>query len=232
MMQLNHYDFRDEFTLHEVVSLSIGHEPRLGTPKETDPAWPAYKELRLAAIRAVSTSNAACAFAHFAGESQEKLHKGLLYTEWALERIPVFTPTAEDQRIPFGHTEIPKDQWPEKGFNPDDTDSWLFSRKTISNWFSGRPFKPVYDFSPPGAGSFVRGQKEEIEPKPLGNRERNTLLTIIAVLCKEAKIDYTKPAKAASLIQSTAAKMGVNIGESTIEAHRKKITDALETRMT
>jgi hypothetical protein len=67
--------------------------------------------------------------------------------------------------------------------------------------------------------------------KPLGTTERNTLLTIIAALCKEAKIDYTKPAKAAGLIQSTAALMQVSIGETTIEGHLKKIPDALATRM-
>jgi hypothetical protein len=66
---------------------------------------------------------------------------------------------------------------------------------------------------------------------PLATRERNTLLTTIAVLCKEASIDYSKPAKAAGMIQSTAAQMGVNIGESTIEGHLKKIPDALATRM-
>ena len=67
--------------------------------------------------------------------------------------------------------------------------------------------------------------------KPLGNRERDTLLTIIAALCKEAKIPYDKPAKAAGMIQSTAVKMGVSIGETTIEGHLKKIPDALATRM-
>lgn len=69
------------------------------------------------------------------------------------------------------------------------------------------------------------------EQKPLGTTERNTLLTIIAVLCNEAKIPYEKPSKAAALIQSTAAKMGVSIGETTIEGHLKKIPDALATRM-
>ena len=67
--------------------------------------------------------------------------------------------------------------------------------------------------------------------KPLTNRERDTLLTIIAALCKEARIDYTKPAKAAGLIQSMAALMQVSIGETTSEGHLKKIPDALATRM-
>lgn len=69
------------------------------------------------------------------------------------------------------------------------------------------------------------------EVKPLGTIERNTLLTIIAVLCKEAKLDYTKHAKIAGLIESAAAKMGVDIGETTIEGHLKKIPGALATRM-
>ena len=69
------------------------------------------------------------------------------------------------------------------------------------------------------------------ESKPLIARERDTLLTIIAALCNEAKIPYEKPSKAAGLIQSTAAKMGVSIGETTIEGHLKKIPDALGTRM-
>ena len=67
--------------------------------------------------------------------------------------------------------------------------------------------------------------------KPLGNRERDTLLTIIAVLCKEAKLEYAKAAKTAGLIQSTAAGMGLSIGETTIEVHLKKIPNAIATRM-
>jgi hypothetical protein len=70
-----------------------------------------------------------------------------------------------------------------------------------------------------------------IAEKTLGTTERNTLLTIIAVLCKEAKLDHTKPSKTAGLIQSTAAGMDVSIGETTIEGHLKKIPNAMETRM-
>ena len=68
------------------------------------------------------------------------------------------------------------------------------------------------------------------EEKPLSTNERNTLLVIIAALCREAKIDYTRPAKAAGMILHTADGMGVKIGETTIERHLKKIPDALEAR--
>ncbi len=67
--------------------------------------------------------------------------------------------------------------------------------------------------------------------EPLSTKERNTLLTIIALLCKEAKLDYTMPAKTAHLLLSTATEMGVSIGETTIEGHLKKVTNALGTRM-
>ena len=80
--------------------------------------------------------------------------------------------------------------------------------------------------------AFGEGQSESKNTeKPLSNRERDTLLTIIAALCKDAGYDHTKAAKTAVLIQSTAATMGVSIGETTIEGHLKKISVALANRM-
>lgn len=67
--------------------------------------------------------------------------------------------------------------------------------------------------------------------KPLSNRERDTLLTIIAVLCKEAGYDYNRHAKTAGNIHGTAAEMGISIGESTVESHLKRIPNALGTRI-
>ena len=66
--------------------------------------------------------------------------------------------------------------------------------------------------------------------QPLTTRERNNLLTIIAALCKEAKLDHKKPSKTAALILGVMAEMGVHVGESTIEGHLKKIPDALVSR--
>jgi hypothetical protein len=67
--------------------------------------------------------------------------------------------------------------------------------------------------------------------KPLGTKERNTLMTIISVLCKVANLDLTKPAKTAGLIKNTAASMGVSIGETTIEGYIKKIPDVIAGHM-
>ena len=68
------------------------------------------------------------------------------------------------------------------------------------------------------------------DTRPLLTTERNTLLTIIAVLCKEAKFDYMTASKTADMIESTAANMGVSIGKTSIRDHLKKIPDALGTR--
>ena len=76
----------------------------------------------------------------------------------------------------------------------------------------------------------VNGELDSAE-KPLATRERDTLLTIIAALCKDAGYDSSKHAKTAGLIQNTAAGMGVAIGETTIEGHLKRIPDALASRM-
>ena len=73
----------------------------------------------------------------------------------------------------------------------------------------------------------LRAKEQEM---PLSTKERNTLLAIITALCQEAKIDYTRPAKAAANIQHAADSMGISIGESTIESHLKKIPDALASR--
>lgn len=68
------------------------------------------------------------------------------------------------------------------------------------------------------------------EEKPLGTRERNTLLIIIAALCKATGHDYTRAAKTAGIIHGAAMSMGVSVGETTIEHHLKSIPGALEAR--
>ena len=66
--------------------------------------------------------------------------------------------------------------------------------------------------------------------KPLSDKERETLLVIIAALAKEAKVDITKISKAGDNIADMTQKMGVDIGATTIETHLKKIPQALQSR--
>lgn len=71
---------------------------------------------------------------------------------------------------------------------------------------------------------------EKRDSKAVGTAERNSLLTIIGVVCAMEDIDLSKTAKLASRIVAQANKMGVAIGETTIEDHLKKVPRALEAR--
>lgn len=96
----------------------------------------------------------------------------------------------------------------------------------------GLPDESVLVFRPEELNRFV-GEiyNPQGSEKPLETKERNTLLTIIAALCRDAGHDYTRSSKAALAIQSTLANMGISIGESTIRGHLKEIPNALEARM-
>ena len=79
----------------------------------------------------------------------------------------------------------------------------------------------------------VNAEATRVE-KPPGTIERNTLLTIIAVLAKAAKVpldDYSKPGKAAGYIEGLTDEFGAHVSKRAIEDHLKKIPDALATRM-
>lgn len=67
-----------------------------------------------------------------------------------------------------------------------------------------------------------------VDDKPLTTKERTTLLTIIAALADEAKIDITRPSKAAGQIKAAIDRRGSNISARTIEEHLKRAPEALE----
>ena len=69
-----------------------------------------------------------------------------------------------------------------------------------------------------------------LQERPLGTRERNTLLLVIAAACKHAGLDPKKPAKTAAVLAGSASELGVQLGETTIEKHLKAIANALEAR--
>lgn len=66
--------------------------------------------------------------------------------------------------------------------------------------------------------------------KPVERRERNTLLLIVAALCKLAKIEMTKASAAATVIENETVRMGARVAARTIENHLKLIPEALEAR--
>ena len=66
--------------------------------------------------------------------------------------------------------------------------------------------------------------------RPIGRRERSTLLVIIAALAKLARIDVAKASSAAASIESQTNLMGVRVAARTIENHLKRIPEALENK--
>jgi hypothetical protein len=64
--------------------------------------------------------------------------------------------------------------------------------------------------------------------RPIGQRERRTLLVIVAALAKLAKLDVSKPSSSAAAIESQTALMGARVATRTIENHLKLIPEALE----
>ena len=67
----------------------------------------------------------------------------------------------------------------------------------------------------------------KLTEKPLERRERTTLLVIIAALANMAKIDVTKPSKAAGNIENQTQLMGARVAARTIENHLKRSREAL-----
>ena len=66
--------------------------------------------------------------------------------------------------------------------------------------------------------------------RPVELRERTTLLTIIAALANLAKVEFTKPSKAALTIESETIRMRARVAARTIEDHLNRIHDALESK--
>jgi len=71
---------------------------------------------------------------------------------------------------------------------------------------------------------------ENAMDRPVAERERATLLTIIAALANFAKVDWTKTSKAGDVIEGLALDINARVPSRTIQEHLKRIPDALERR--
>ena len=77
----------------------------------------------------------------------------------------------------------------------------------------------------PGCAAPKQAPEEE---KAVEERERTTLLVLIAALAHEAGIDISKPSKAAGLIEGLTLRINARVAARTIENHLKRIPAALE----
>jgi hypothetical protein len=82
----------------------------------------------------------------------------------------------------------------------------------------------------PAADLLALTTKTSVAERPVGIRERTTLLTVIGALASAAKLDLSKTSKSAQAIEAMTAKLGVRIAARTIEEHLKRIPEALERR--
>ncbi len=235
LVDLSKWDFAVEFRLYEAAALIVGIDPaEIYTntkPARDNPRIYDYHEhpqIKPVADRMEHDFLTACDLyeamrdGKWKFSTDEPLSERLLRNR-EMELVPV---KIGSWGLPLDSvTQMALDTW----HDSDDFamyETAKFTRKELSRWLSAICLKSVYQFD--------QGQSENIQTsadRPLATRERDTLLTIIAVLCKEAKIPYDKPSKAAGLIQSTAAGMGLSIGETTIEGHLKKLPNALAGRM-
>ncbi len=71
--------------------------------------------------------------------------------------------------------------------------------------------------------------KQMVADRPLTTRQRRTLLTVIAALCKEAGIDYQERGTA-KRISIAVSELGAAVGEDTIRGYLSAIPDAVESR--
>lgn len=226
MANLSHWDLADTFSLRDAAFLMMGVDP---SGPEVDKYSARHISERLETAYAGAIRRAEFegfvepCFSFDAPEPENYMPEGAVLRSVELwERI---------------------DSFREHGDAPTFT-GWLsygnhshhgqrFSRREIARWLRENSMKSVYHFDlqsiciPTDQGNISDAHQTE---KSISSRERNTLLTIIAALCKEAKIDYKAHAKSAKIIRGTMAEMGVDVGETTIEGHLKKIANALESR--
>ena len=88
--------------------------------------------------------------------------------------------------------------------------------------------KALNDFAKKLKGQMPPKSADALD-KPLKERERTTLLGIIAAMAVEAKIDLSHPTAAASSVVKRLGLMGICLGQTTVEGHLKKAIEASET---
>jgi hypothetical protein len=79
-------------------------------------------------------------------------------------------------------------------------------------------------------GKSSSGAQSGSVEQPLAERERTTLLVIIAALAKAAEIDISRPSKAAGQIEALTIEHQARVSARTVEEKLKRIPDALERR--
>lgn len=223
MVNLSHWIFAKDFTGHDAAHLILGIDP--STDTDSRRTGHINERLQDAFAGALENLGHDIFVVPCLSDDMDEIPPRLGKHE-TLQSVEM--DSLLDKYINHGD-DVSIKAWLERGRN-----SFLeqrFSRVELARWIVENHLVSHYPFTQNHMLKNPENTKSSSTDKPLTNRERDTLLTIIAVLCKEAKLDHTTCAKTAGLIQSTATGMRISIGETTIENHLKKIPDALAGRI-
>jgi len=224
MVNLSHWVFANDFTAHEAAYLILGVDPSI----DIDGRSASHIKKRMLDAYTASIQNLEFRFIIEPCLPDDWLDDGTdtIEDKYTLNSVDI----SALYEVYFQEDEVSISLWLEDKERNDFLQQ-RFSRPEIARWLNDCQLTSAYQFVPvSNLISNAKIEKQTLE-KPLNTRERETLLTIIAALCKEYKIEISKPSKAADLIQSMTDSLGAHVAKRTIEEHLKKIPDALVTRM-
>jgi hypothetical protein len=143
-------------------------------------------------------------------------------------------PSGEMEKAYGDRLEIAKAHAMERGFPLAESslemgkpELWRVRLAEFATWADGVGWDLPAEFPRPKAD---QTKSESVPEKPMTTTERNTLLTIIAALCKYDGLDPQERGAAQRIMEMTDD-LGAHVDDETIRKHLAKIPVALETRM-
>jgi len=223
MVDLSHWVFAKDFTAYEAAYLILGVDPSTDTDgRNSNHIIERMREAYAGAIHNLTfhVFSEPCLPEILVEDEADRIDFKLTLSSVEMERLT---------EAYFQGDEVSISTWLDRGQN--EFSHQRFSRAKLAKWLNDNKLVSAYQFE--SIANPMPSEKSGIftSEKPLGTRERDTLLTIIAALCKDANIDINTPSKAGDLISSMTDSIGAHVGKRTIEEHMKKIPDALRTRM-
>lgn len=210
MVDLSNWNCANEFTAAEAASLIVGED--INTHPGPTRHGPAYGRI--------------------AGSYGEARNRARGFWEVEVDFYPRVEPLSSIDLDWYREDQAPGARVSFDAWLQDEAQSGLqlqrFARNALAEWLRVTGIPSTYQFDL--AASAVPVAPVE---KPLGTTERNTLLTIIAVLAKEANLsvpDFRRPGKVALAIEGMTLEFGHPVSKRAIEDHLKKIPDALASR--
>lgn len=128
----------------------------------------------------------------------------------------------ENEQFDFYHARKKLEKWSWHGrlFDDVNIESMIANGGKVNGAIPRNDIFVVHSDELKKCEQLINGAQESADQdaKPLSTRERNTLLKIIAALCKAQKLDLSKPYKAAEIIKIELEVMGNSMSIDTIAA--------------